>query len=86
MPAHGELEQAVPVWVEKQLPIAALHQLDSEAAKADGSITQIMCLPAAFGQSRCMKQSGGDFTVGGAFKPCVERAQRVNQVIALCLR
>lgn len=86
MPACGELEQALPVWMEKQLPIAALHQFEPEAAKADGSIAQIMCFPSALRNPRYAKQSSCDFAVGGAFEPCVECAQGVDQVIALCLR
>jgi len=85
MTAWDRSEQALPIGVEEKLPIAALHQFEPETGEADSAIAQIVCLPAAFGQPGCVKQSDGDFAVGSAIKASIKCAQSVGELVPLRL-
>jgi hypothetical protein len=63
----------------QQFAIAATHQGESTLDKADRAVTQVVGFPGPFGNTFGSEQNLGDHTIGVAFDPGIERAQRQHQ-------
>jgi len=72
--------------MQKQLPVAAIHQGHPETHEASGAIAQVMGDPAAFWNGVGAKQSGRNLTVRRAIEAAVQRAQGEDKPLSSCVR
>jgi hypothetical protein len=65
--------------MQKQPPVAAIHQGHPETYQASGAIAQVMGDPAVFRDRTGAKQGGGNLTVRRAIEAAIQRAQREDE-------
>ena len=69
-------------WRPQQRAIAAAHQGEAGLNQTNGSITQVVGFPGAFGNVSGAKQDFCDFAVRTAVHPRIEGAKRERQATA----
>ena len=63
----------LPTCLAQQFAIAAAHQGKTGLHKADGAVTQVMGLPALFGDVLGAKQALGDCSITVALSSGIQR-------------
>ena len=66
-------------WRSQQCAIATAHQSEAGLNQPNGSITQVVGFPGAFGDLSGAKQDFRDFAIGAAIHPRIEGAKRERQ-------
>src|SRR5258708_6141014 len=66
----------------QQCAIASAHQGEASLNQTNGSITQVVGFPGAFGNLSGAKQDFRDFAVGAAVHPRIKGAERERQATA----
>jgi hypothetical protein len=69
-------------WRSQQCAIATAHQGEAGLNQTNGSITQVVGFPGAFGDLFGTKQDFGDFAVCTAIHPRIKRTKRERQATA----
>jgi len=68
--------------VEQKAAVAASHHRESKPDETAGLIAQLVRNPVALGDRGGVEEGCGDFGIGRALKPAVERAQGENEPVA----
>lgn len=73
-----------PIGMEEEIAVATFHEVEPQTRKADGPVTQIVCLPAASREPVTSKQGRGNLAIGDVFEPRVECAEREDETFSPC--